>query len=82
MVQYVREYWFSGFGPLSSILNRMHFRKYICFLSMKEHSQCWKQNYISLMKMSSTAAVQLKLTTCEVDNMGTEQNVYGKYGLQ
>jgi len=27
MVQYVREYWFSGFGPLSSILNRMHFRK-------------------------------------------------------
>ena len=34
------------------------------------------------MKMSSIAAVQLKLTTCEVDNMGIEQNVYGKYGLQ
>jgi hypothetical protein len=49
---------------------------------MKEHSQCWKQNYISLMKMSSTTAVQLKLTTFEVGNMGTEQNVYGKYGLQ
>lgn len=34
------------------------------------------------MKMSSIAAMQLKLTTCEVDNMGTEENVYDKYGLQ
>lgn len=34
------------------------------------------------MKMSSIAAVQLKLTACEADNMGTEQNVYGKCGLQ
>jgi hypothetical protein len=49
---------------------------------MKEHSQCWIQNYISPMKISPTAAVQLKLTTCEADNMGTKQNVYGKYGLQ
>jgi hypothetical protein len=49
---------------------------------MKEHSQSWRQNYTSLMKMSSIAVVQLKLTTCEVDNMGTEHNVYGKYGLQ
>jgi len=82
MVQYVREYWFSGFGPLSSIMNRMHFRKQICFLSMKEHSQCCKQNYISLKKMPSTAAEQQKLTIFEVENTGTEQNVYGKYGSQ
>lgn len=27
------------------------------------------------MRMSTIAAMQLKLTTCEVDNMGTEQNV-------
>ena len=49
---------------------------------MKEHSQCWKQNYISPMKMSPIATLQLKLTTCEVENMGTEHNVYGKDGLQ
>jgi hypothetical protein len=32
--------------------------------------------------MPSTAAEQQKLTTFEVENMGTEQNVYGKYGSQ